>query len=147
MQAGTQRIGLRYIYVLLKKNKRDKKGKNRFFSKKGLTNFRKCSIILKVLREWRNRQTRTFEGRVSLMYGFKSRFPHQKSTSFDLSIFHLCPQDTTSLREAHIILRVAKTSLSDGTTQMKCYAKMLHFVQTVGREFKSCQQNGKNIFL
>ena len=33
---------------------------------------------IKCSREWRNRQTRTFEGRVSLMYGFKSRFPHQQ---------------------------------------------------------------------
>ncbi len=29
------------------------------------------------LREWRNWQTRTFEGRVVLPYGFDSRFPHQ----------------------------------------------------------------------
>ena len=31
-------------------------------------------------REWRNRQTRTFEGRVFPTYGFKSRLPHQKKT-------------------------------------------------------------------
>ena len=29
-------------------------------------------------REWRNWQTRTFEGRVVTPYGFKSRFSHQK---------------------------------------------------------------------
>ncbi len=29
-------------------------------------------------REWRNRQTRTFEGRVFPTYGFKSRLPHHK---------------------------------------------------------------------
>ena len=29
------------------------------------------------LREWRNRQTRTFEGRVVIPYGFKSRLSHQ----------------------------------------------------------------------
>ena len=28
------------------------------------------------LREWRNRQTRTFEGRVVIPYGFKSRLSH-----------------------------------------------------------------------
>ncbi len=28
-------------------------------------------------REWRNWQTRTFEGRVDFPYGFKSRLPHQ----------------------------------------------------------------------
>ena len=39
-------------------------------------------------REWRNRQTRTFEGRVVIPYGFKSRLSHQKSTGFDLSIFY-----------------------------------------------------------
>ena len=33
------------------------------------------------MREWRNRQTRTFEGRVSLMYGFKSRLSHQREGS------------------------------------------------------------------
>ena len=30
-----------------------------------------------VTREWRNWQTRTFEGRVDSPYGFKSRFSHQ----------------------------------------------------------------------
>ncbi len=30
-----------------------------------------------VAREWRNWQTRTFEGRVDFPYGFKSRLPHQ----------------------------------------------------------------------
>ena len=29
------------------------------------------------MRKWRNWQTRTFEGRVVLPYGFKSRFAHQ----------------------------------------------------------------------
>ena len=28
------------------------------------------------MREWRNRQTRTFEGRVVIPYGFKSRLSH-----------------------------------------------------------------------
>ena len=32
----------------------------------------------KHLREWRNRQTRTFEGRVVIPYGFKSRLSHQR---------------------------------------------------------------------
>ena len=31
------------------------------------------------MREWRNRQTRTFEGRVVIPYGFKSRLSHQKA--------------------------------------------------------------------
>ncbi len=31
------------------------------------------------MREWRNWQTRTFEGRVVTPYGFKSRFSHQKA--------------------------------------------------------------------
>ena len=34
-------------------------------------------IINGVAREWRNRQTRTFEGRVLITYGFKSRLSHQ----------------------------------------------------------------------
>ena len=52
-------------------------------SKKGLTNFLMCSIISLLrksaadMREWRNWQTRTFEGRVVTPYGFKSRFSHQ----------------------------------------------------------------------
>ena len=37
-----------------------------------------CCIILSFAREWRNRQTRTFEGRVFPTYGFKSRLPHHK---------------------------------------------------------------------
>ena len=41
------------------------------------------------MREWRNWQTRTFEGRVSLMYGFKSRLSHQREGSLSgiLSFF------------------------------------------------------------
>ena len=35
-------------------------------------------------REWRNWQTRTFEGRVDLPYGFKSRFSHHKGISLEL---------------------------------------------------------------
>ncbi len=33
-------------------------------------------------REWRNWQTRTFEGRVDFPYGFKSRLSHQSECSF-----------------------------------------------------------------
>ena len=33
------------------------------------------------MREWRNRQTRTFEGRVVIPYGFKSRLSHQNKKS------------------------------------------------------------------
>ena len=36
------------------------------------------------MREWRNWQTRTFEGRVDSPYGFKSRFSHQQKTHFCL---------------------------------------------------------------
>ena len=32
------------------------------------------------MREWRNWQTRTFEGRVVTPYGFKSRFSHHNDT-------------------------------------------------------------------
>ena len=35
----------------------------------------------RVVREWRNRQTRTFEGRVFTTYGFKSRLSHQEEDS------------------------------------------------------------------
>ena len=48
----------------------------------------------RTLREWRNRQTRTFEGRVVIPYGFKSRLSHQtesgrnsRSDSFFLGSF------------------------------------------------------------
>ena len=40
--------------------------------------------MLTVLREWRNWQTRTFEGRVVLPYGFNSRLPHQQKRNFCL---------------------------------------------------------------
>ena len=33
------------------------------------------------MREWRNRQTRTFEGRVVIPYGFKSRLSHQEDSA------------------------------------------------------------------
>ena len=42
-----------------------------------LTNAEIGVILFKHLREWRNRQTRTFEGRVVIPYGFKSRLSHQ----------------------------------------------------------------------
>ena len=39
------------------------------------------------VREWRNWQTRTFEGRVVYPYGFKSRLSHQKGKSKDLPFY------------------------------------------------------------
>ena len=45
--------------------------------KKHLTSVSQCDIILSVKRQCWNRQTGTFEGRVSLTYGFKSHLPHQ----------------------------------------------------------------------
>ncbi len=46
-----------------------------------MTNEIRCVIISFVgMREWRNWQTRTFEGRVVTPYGFKSRFSHHKKT-------------------------------------------------------------------
>ena len=49
--------------------------------------------MLTVLREWRNWQTRTFEGRVVLPYGFNSRLPHQKKALAQASAFfnEICP--------------------------------------------------------
>ena len=54
------------------------------------------SIILYVadeqhmnMREWRNWQTRTFEGRVVTPYGFKSRFSHHKKALAFASAFLL----------------------------------------------------------
>ena len=38
-------------------------------------------------REWRNWQTRTFEGRVIPSYGFKSRLSHQKKALAKASAF------------------------------------------------------------
>ncbi len=40
-------------------------------------------------REWRNWQTRTFEGRVVYPYGFKSRLSHQKEKGCIASLFLL----------------------------------------------------------
>ena len=41
------------------------------------------------MREWRNRQTRTFEGRVVIPYGFKSRLSHQ-DLGYLTKVFFLC---------------------------------------------------------
>ena len=46
-----------------------------------LTNAKIGVILFKHLREGRNRQTRTFEGRVVITYGFKSRLSHQITSS------------------------------------------------------------------
>ena len=42
------------------------------------------------MREWRNWQTRTFEGRVICSYGFKSRFSHQVKRDDFMSSFLFC---------------------------------------------------------
>ena len=56
-----------------------------------MTNRFLSCIIEKPLREWRNWQTRTFEGRVVLPYGFDPRFPHQqKAPSNRCFLFFLC---------------------------------------------------------
>ena len=48
-------------------------------------------IVYEHLREWRNRQTRTFEGRVVIPYGFKSRLSHQiKNLHFSVGSLFLC---------------------------------------------------------
>ena len=64
--------------------KAPKIGQERAFLKKSQKNLKKhltsgfcCGIILSVERQCWNRQTGTFEGRVSLTYGFKSHLPHQ----------------------------------------------------------------------
>ena len=41
-------------------------------------------------REWRNWQTRTFEGRVDLPYGFKSRFSHHPKSTCSSECFLFC---------------------------------------------------------
>ena len=53
------------------------------FFKKGLTLIWICAILITVehLRVCWNWQTGTFEGRVLMAYGFKSRHSHQKETT------------------------------------------------------------------
>ena len=62
-----------------------------------LTNEEIGVILFKHLREWRNRQTRTFEGRVVTPYGFKSRFPHHFKPKLNPSsvwVFFFCLFDS-----------------------------------------------------
>ena len=76
----------------------EKKGK--FFQRnfpKPLDNSLRMSIIISLsendgTREWRNWQTRTFEGRVVTPYGFKSRFSHQKAHFGVLFLFAAKPK-------------------------------------------------------
>ena len=51
------------------------------------------------MREWRNWQTRTFEGRVVLPYGFKSRFSHHSATGFQW-LFYSRQADMAELADA-----------------------------------------------
>ena len=53
-----------------------------------------------VAREWRNRQTRTFEGRVVIPYGFKSRLSHH-------------PKGRWSFQKASSLLYAAVAELAD----------------------------------
>ena len=48
-------------------------------------------------REWRNRQTRTFEGRVVIPYGFKSRLSHQERIPSPESSFHITEKKRNAL--------------------------------------------------
>ena len=64
---------------------------------KPLDNLRRMRIIISLsenggTREWRNWQTRTFEGRVVTPYGFKSRFSHQKAHRGVLFLFAAKPK-------------------------------------------------------
>ncbi len=58
-----------------------------------LTNYICSGIVYEHSREWRNRQTRTFEGRVVIPYGFKSRLSHQiKNLHFSVGSLFLCQE-------------------------------------------------------
>ena len=48
-----------------------------------------ASVAKLNMREWRNWQTRTFEGRVVTPYGFKSRFSHQQKEEHYVLLFLL----------------------------------------------------------
>ena len=50
----------------------------------------------KDMREWRNRQTRTFEGRVFTTYGFKSRLSHQERIPSSESSFYIMEKKAKS---------------------------------------------------
>ena len=63
-----------------------------------MTNEFECCIMVEPLREWRNRQTRTFEGRVSSTYGFKSRLPHQQEASRKTCFFVFAGIETSHHR-------------------------------------------------
>ena len=64
-------------------------------------------IVYEHSREWRNRQTRTFEGRVVIPYGFKSRLSHQNRViTFVIALFFCYDFDGTWTREG---LSVKKT--------------------------------------
>ena len=74
-------VNMKILLQLDVKSARDgfkSREKNNFIkiSKNMLTNEEFGVILFKHLREWRNRQTRTFEGRVVIPYGFKSRLSH-----------------------------------------------------------------------
>ena len=51
----------------------------------------------KDMREWRNRQTRTFEGRVFTTYGFKSRLSHQERIPSTESSFLITEKNAQAL--------------------------------------------------
>ena len=81
--AATKEEMKKDTWARLKTAGRAEDQKNEKNSKKVLTNVILCDILICVakeatrnMREWRNWQTRTFEGRVDSPYGFKSRFSH-----------------------------------------------------------------------
>ena len=71
-----------------------------------------------VLREWRNWQTRTFEGRVVLPYGFNSRLPHQKIPSgfMPLGIF-LRVSRSLNLPAIHTRVIISNGAVTFGETE------------------------------
>ena len=56
------------------------------------------------MREWRNRQTRTFEGRVVIPYGFKSHLSHQTKDDSSESSFVIQSEGLVcNRRKAYVI--------------------------------------------
>ena len=72
--------------------------------KNPLTNEKVCVTISNVLREWRNWQTRTFEGRVVLPYGFDSRFPHHKKMD-TIGCPFFCDTSNANIEHARVLAR------------------------------------------
>ena len=98
---------------------------------------RQRSERTKDTREWRNRQTRTFEGRVVIPYGFKSRLSHQEDSARNPLFL---PQKTQN-RFLHLVTSRETMVWSNPTAKVNQKAETISKTKYAGMAERRSGQN------